>query len=56
MGGDDKLRGGDSVNGKSHMGLGNLKVWRKYTMSDIVSRIATKTEPSEDSCCMSVRK
>ena len=23
-GGDDKLRGGDSVNGKSAMGLGNL--------------------------------
>ena len=22
--GDDKLRGGDSVNGKSDMGLGNL--------------------------------
>ena len=23
-GGDDKLRGGDSVNGKNDMGLGNL--------------------------------
>ena len=55
-GGDDKLRGGDSVNGKSDMGLGNLNIWRKYTVSDIVSRIATKTEPSEDLCCMSVRK